>query len=107
MDRGMEMQSNQDPIFGLAAHKLEDHHNHRVLSQGVRSPSPILVLLVHHSCTRKTLSGFENQQDLCLGELEAIENNDSTLKVYAQNLTCSKSQCRSSSLKDIWVRPTF
>lgn len=37
----------------------------------------------------------------------AVGNRDTTLKGHMQNLTCSETQCRSSTLKGAWVWPSF
>lgn len=48
---------------------------------------------------------FENQWGLCSRKPESCRKQ-SALKGHVQNLTHSKSQCRGSSLKGAWFRPT-
>ena len=53
------------------------------------------------------MSGFEGLQGLHMGEIpRAIGNRDSILKGCLQNLTCSESQHRGTSLKGVCFRPT-
>ena len=100
---GLEMQHSQDPHLQVGEPqigRISQSHN-----QGVRGLSPTLVFPVQGTCTRKT-SGFEKPAGLTSQRARGLQEIDnSTLKGRAQNLSCSESWHRGSSLKGAWVRP--
>lgn len=91
---------------GPMTHKQEEYHNCRSPPQGTRGPGSTSGSAAWRSCTGKMspqMSGFENQQGLCMGELRATGIRDSTLK-WAHKT--SQSKHRGSHLRGAWVRPT-
>ena len=93
----------------LVTHKQEDNYNCRGSPQEARGPSTLDFLAWGLALGRtppERLALKPSGAYFPEGQRAVGNNRDSTLKGCTQNLTCSRTQGRSSNLKGAWIRPT-